>query len=182
MFSLLLKELILYFYLGPSKQVVKGKIKAAVGRYVSDQWVDDAANKSSLKYPNIQSCTVGKVHNCWTSVCNNARDMRRANVKVKLLTSTYILQENRFKFNQYQVCPWCLLCDEAPEDLAHFLLDCSLLQSVDPIMRPGLCTFWMVLPLPVCWAVLFYMKQTGYPYQRNQLDFGKSTFIGEINL
>ena len=74
--------------------------------------MDDAANKSNLKYLNIQSCTVGKVHNCWKTVCNNARDVRRDHVKVKLLADTYILQANRSKFNQYQVSPTCLLCGE----------------------------------------------------------------------
>ena len=58
------------------------------------------------------------------------RDARRAQINVKLLTGSYILQSNRSKFNKYTVPCTCLLCKVAPEDLKHFLLECPKMQPV----------------------------------------------------
>lgn len=56
--------------------------------------------------------------------------MRRAQVKVKMLTGSYILQSNRSKFNKYAVSDTCPLCKCASENLSHFLLECPSLQPV----------------------------------------------------
>ena len=56
--------------------------------------------------------------------------MRRAQIKVKLLIGSYILQSNRSKFNKYTVPSTCLLCKVAPEDLEYFLLECPKLPPV----------------------------------------------------
>ena len=75
-------------------------------------------------------CKVGSVHNVWKLTSHSTRDVCRAQIKVKLLTGSYILQSNRSKFSKSAISDTCLLCKVAPEDLKHFLLDCSRLQSV----------------------------------------------------
>ena len=97
---------------------------------MAKQWQAEASAKSSLKYLNIDSIQVGKVQNSWTLTSNSVRDVRRAHIKVKLLTVWYILQSNRSKFNKYTFPSTCLLCKIAPEDLKHFLLECPQLQPV----------------------------------------------------
>ena len=51
-------------------------------------------------------------HHIWSRV-RNIHDSRRAQIKCKLLTGTYILQVNRAAFNQYAVNPTCKLCNTA---------------------------------------------------------------------
>ena len=99
-------------------------------KYVQQQWHEDAQSKSTLKYLNIDHCKFGCVHNVWKLKSHSTRDLRRAQIKVKLLTGPYILQSSRSKFNKSAISDICLLCKVAPEDLKHFLLDCSRLQSV----------------------------------------------------
>ena len=55
---------------------------------------------------------------------NNNHDSRRAQIKCKLLTETYILQANRAAFNQYAVNSTCKLCSAAPETRQHFIGEC----------------------------------------------------------
>ena len=50
--------------------------------------------------------------------------IKKAGMKARFMTGTYVLQSNRTKFNQYSVNPTCLLCGEDPEYLEHFLLKC----------------------------------------------------------
>ena len=94
------------------------------------QWQSEAKDKSSLRYLNVNACDVGRVHNSWSSTSNSVRDVRRAHIKVRMLTGSYVLQTNRSKFNKSEVSPICPLCKLAPEDLRHFLLECPGLQHV----------------------------------------------------
>ena len=65
--------------------------------------------KKSLKYLNIEALQVGKTHHPLSSLPNAARDVRKAGTKLRLLTGTYVLQENRAKFNQHVVDDTCTL-------------------------------------------------------------------------
>ena len=60
-------------------------------------------------------------------VRSSIHDSRRAQLKCRLLTGTYILQGNRAAFNQYQVDPTCRLCSVSPETRQHFISECSFL-------------------------------------------------------
>ena len=62
-----------------------------------------------------------------TTVRNNIHDSRKAQIKCKLLTGTYIPQANRAAYNQYSVNPTCKLCNTAPgaETRQHFVGECT---------------------------------------------------------
>ena len=61
--------------------------------------------------------------------------IKKADIKARLMTGTYVLQSVCAKFNQYSVDPTCLLCGENP-DHEHFLLMCRLLsKSRDPFIK-----------------------------------------------
>ena len=47
--------------------------------------------------------------------------IKKAGIKARLMTGTYVLQSNRAKFNQYKVDPTCTLCEDEPEGQEHFL-------------------------------------------------------------
>ena len=111
----------------PSKNEWKRIMNNAVNSTIEANWDMDIKNKTSLKYINKDSLKVGKCHHVWSKVRNSIYDSRRAQLKCRLLTGTYILQGNRAAFNQYQVNPTCRLCSVAPENRQHFISECSLL-------------------------------------------------------
>ena len=54
---------------------------------------------------------------------------KRAQLKCKLLTGTYILQGNRAVFNQHAVDPMCKLCNSTPETRQHLLAECHVFMT-----------------------------------------------------
>lgn len=68
-----------------------------------------ASAKVALKYVNPDSLKVGKAHPVWATVRNTISDNKRAQLKCKVLTGTYILQGYRAAFNQYTVDATCKL-------------------------------------------------------------------------
>ena len=56
---------------------------------------NEIEQKSSLKYVNPEVIKVRKCHSTWSTVRNSVDGSRRAQLKCKLLTGTYILQANR---------------------------------------------------------------------------------------
>ena len=74
---------------------------------------------------NPNSLKVGKTHPVWSTVRNSLIDNKRAQLKCKVLTGTYILQGNRATFNQYTVDDTCKLCLAEPETRKHFIAECS---------------------------------------------------------
>ncbi|MEW8547538.1 MAG: reverse transcriptase family protein [Candidatus Thiodiazotropha sp.] len=112
-----------------SKSEWKTILNQAINGHVETSWHEELAQKSSLKYVNPNSLKVGVVHPVWSSVSNSIVDSKRAQLKCKLLTGTYILQGNRAAFNQYTVDATCKLCHTAPETRQHFLAECSAYAS-----------------------------------------------------
>ena len=112
----------------PSKNEWKRLLNSAVNTAIEESWEQDIKSKSSLKYVNPDSLKVGKSHHVWSTVRNSIHDSRRAQLKSKLLTGTYILQGNRAAFNQYQVNSTCNLCTAAPETRQHFISECTFLR------------------------------------------------------
>ena len=114
----------------PTKEQWKKSVKTKIHEAVEQQWHDDIKSKSSLRYLNPGAVKIGKVHQVYASVRNNTYDVRRAEVKVRLLTGTYTLQSNRAKFNQYNVSPTCQLCNKNPETREHFITVCESLKNI----------------------------------------------------
>ena len=82
----------------PSKNEWKRLLNSAVNTAIEESWKQDIKSKSSLKYVNPDSLKVRKSHHVWSTVRNSIHDSRRAQLKSKLLTGTYILQGNRTAF------------------------------------------------------------------------------------
>ena len=85
-------------------------------KHVSAYWVDkiklEASEKLSLKFLNNQNYKIAEVHYLWKNAGFTLMAIKKAGFKAKLITGTYVLQSNRFKFNQYSVDPTCLLCGD----------------------------------------------------------------------
>jgi hypothetical protein len=115
-------------------QAWKRLVKEAVYGRCHVELLQDAAEKTSLKYLDLQMCNRGEPHTIWKSSIYSIGETKKASIRAKLLTGTYLLQANVFKFKRSQT-PTCQLCHEADEDTIHFLVRCSALQDV---RRPGI--------------------------------------------
>ena len=100
------------------------QIKTAITAYWRDTILKEAVQRSTLKYLNCDNDRPGKVYPLWTSACLNLYSVQKSYVYVKIATSTYILQANRARFNQFAVSTRCPLCRDGSEDTRHFLLQC----------------------------------------------------------
>ena len=58
---------------------------------------------------------------------NNTLEVRKAEVKAKLITRTYTLQCDRAKYTNGKENNICKLCNKEPEDTEHFLFHCEKL-------------------------------------------------------
>ena len=88
-------------------------------------------DKSSLRFLNVKTLSVRKVHHSWLSVLNHTKAVKRAYLKIRLLSSTYILQENRARFNQYVVNTCCPLCGTGLRTVCTFWQYAQSLQRAD---------------------------------------------------
>ena len=107
----------------------KRQVKTAISAYWRDTILEEATQKATLKYLNCDNYRPGKVHSLWTSAGLNFYSVHRAYVHVKLATDTYILQANLARFNQFAMSTMSPLCSDGTEDIRHFLLQCSHLES-----------------------------------------------------
>ncbi len=104
-----------------------------VRRAVQAHWIanliQEAGNKSSLKYLRLDLCKEGHPHPIWTSCPNHTRAIQATALRAKLLTGTYPLQYNLKKTNQHD-SDTCRLCGRGCEDMHHFLLACPATDDV----------------------------------------------------
>ena len=107
-----------------SKSQWKKLLNSSINSFVEVSWKEEVENKTSLKYLNPGQC-----HPVCDTVRSNILDNKRAQLKCKLLTGTYLMQGNRAAFNQYTVDPTCKLCGMAPETRQHFISECSTFDS-----------------------------------------------------
>lgn len=106
----------------------KKMVKQATTNYWNAKLKTEASRKPTLRYLNTDQCTIGKLHTVWEWTHRHPEDIKRAAVKLKLLTGTYQLQAVAAKHTGATTT--CQLCGQDAEDLAHFLLRCRALESV----------------------------------------------------
>ena len=115
-------------------------LKESVNLYVEKKWKEEIKEKRSLKYLNPDSLKVGQTHHVYSTVRPNKEDIKRSELKVKLLLSTYTFQSNNSVFNQHGVDPTCRLCKNDPESREHFIAKCTF-KSLQDIRRKYLRLF-----------------------------------------
>ena len=110
-----------------SKENWKFQVKRAVNKHWSELLQKEASEKSTLKYMNIESMKIG--HVVWSSLESTLSAVRKGITKSRMLMGTYLLQSNRYKFNNSTENPICKCCGLETEDIVHMLLDCPALYS-----------------------------------------------------
>ena len=117
----------------PAKPTWKSMIREAVHKKWTEALQMEAAEKSSMSLINIEACSTRVMHPVWLNItCPLA--VKKATVKAMLLTQRYRLTTCHTSGSRMRKdCP---LCDEEPEDMAHFLLYCKALRKT---RLPYLC-------------------------------------------
>jgi hypothetical protein len=110
--------------------VKKNQAKRVIREYWHNLLVTEATEKSTLVHMNFEAYPAETVHPIWSTVGAKSSETRKAIIKARLLTGTYILQSNKARFNQYILPATCHLCHGADEDLRHFLLECSCMSKL----------------------------------------------------
>ena len=75
----------------PDKRNWKKMLKESVNLFVEKKWKEEIREKRSLKYLNPDSLKVGQTHHVYSTVRPNKEDIKRSELKVKLLLGTYTL-------------------------------------------------------------------------------------------
>ena len=73
-----------------SKSEWKNLLNKSVNSVIEEKFRNENEQKSSSKYVNPEVIKVNKCHPIWSTVQNSVNDSRRAQLKCKLLTVTYI--------------------------------------------------------------------------------------------
>ena len=107
----------------PTKESWRSTVKEAVNKYWTESLKNEAYEKSSLRYLNIDSMKMGETYSLWKSLDSIVSDVRKGTIKCRMLTGTYMLQSTSHKFSKANVSATCKCCGLYDEDLAHMLLE-----------------------------------------------------------
>ena len=113
----------------PAKSAWKRKVNKKLVEYWKKALVSETQKKSSLQFWNPSSLEYNVCSQIWTCAGRDPVSAHQANIHVKLVSGTYILQTSKAKFNQYGVSSQCPLCGMEPEGLVHFYVSCFLFKA-----------------------------------------------------
>ncbi|CAG2204057.1 unnamed protein product [Mytilus edulis] len=112
----------------PTKEIWKRTVKKAINMHWEKQWLVEKENKTTMQYLDINQQPIGKPHQIWQLVPNTTIEVKKAEIKARLITRTYTLQSDREKFTRGRESDKCLLCETSREDTHHFLITCTALK------------------------------------------------------
>ena len=104
----------------PSKLSWKCKAKEAINSYWKVNLQRDANSKTTLKFLCIPNLDIGKPHSIWNSLPPNIGELRKATIKARLCTGTYIFQSQKARFSNMNLDATCPICQLEEEDIIHF--------------------------------------------------------------
>ena len=104
-------------------------MKKAINSFWYDKWTNEKQIKSTLTFLEIQQNPIGTPHNISRSVKNRKYDIQKAEIKLRLITDTYMLQYHHAKFSRNKISPICKLCGEEENNRVYFLLECKTLEK-----------------------------------------------------
>jgi hypothetical protein len=82
----------------------------------------DQLEKKSLKYLQIQDRPMSKPHNIWQSTGNDPISIKSGEIKSKLVTQSYMLQNIKARYNK-NISSICTLCETGDESFSSILIE-----------------------------------------------------------
>jgi hypothetical protein len=89
----------------PKKVHWKREVNNKINNFWTQKLVEEASSKSSLKYLNIKNLEIGKSSNVWNLHLEPRLETRKAIVKARMVTGSYILEIDKHKFNNNSIDP-----------------------------------------------------------------------------
>ncbi|CAC5407671.1 unnamed protein product [Mytilus coruscus] len=114
----------------PSKFTWKHTVRSAISDFWNDKFRTEIAQKSTLNRLDTNSIKIGETHPVWNSALNIPDETKRAIVKARILTGTYMLQSNKAKFGIDNVDATCPICFIEDENLIHFITRCPAFEGI----------------------------------------------------
>ena len=84
----------------PSKYVWKKAVNGKLVEYWKERLAGETLKKTSLKFWNPNNIEYNVCSQIWARAGRDTVSVHKANIHVKLLSGTYILQKNKARFNQ----------------------------------------------------------------------------------
>ncbi|VDH95020.1 Hypothetical predicted protein [Mytilus galloprovincialis] len=109
----------------PTEEIWKRPVKKAINMHWEKQWLSEKENKTTMQYLDINQQPIRKPHQIWQLVPYTTIEVKKADIKARLITRTYTLQSDREKFTRGRESDKCLLCETSREDTHHFLITCT---------------------------------------------------------
>ena len=110
-------------------------LKKAINAYWKGIWNEERSAKSTLKYLSVQANPTVSPHNILKAVRNSQFEVKKAEIKLKMVTGTYMLQSTKARFSKNKLSAKCQICQNSDEDIKHFLLSCKGLEDTrQPLM------------------------------------------------
>ncbi|MCW4346819.1 MAG: reverse transcriptase family protein [Candidatus Thiodiazotropha endolucinida] len=138
-----------------SKLQWKTMCKHAINAFWTKQLACDIKTKKSLKLLPLRNLRIGLTHLVWRNVETSVADVKKAIVKARVLTGTYILQKQRQSFSNGSVDPVCRHCRLGEEDLLHVVSRCPAFFSTRQSTIKSLSDIISVHVSPDAWKVYF---------------------------
>ncbi|CAC5388978.1 unnamed protein product [Mytilus coruscus] len=114
----------------PKRDIWKEETKKKVNQYWNAQLKSEALDKTSLRNMNIENLEVGKTAQVWNLQNQPRLELRKAIIKARMMTGSYILQSDKHKFTHFIAEPLCQLCNTENEDIVHMVTSCPVLSAV----------------------------------------------------
>ena len=113
----------------PTKLQWKRNVSKSVEKFWTEKLHGDLVQKSTLKFCNIGNLEIGKTHSVWNSTLSEVSDVKKSVIKARMLAGVYILQKQKFRFDNVEssLCP---LCYTEEEDIVHFLARCPVFHEI----------------------------------------------------
>ena len=141
-----------------TKEHWKFQIRTAIYNYWSCELRNEACEKSTLCYMDIDSTKISLTHKVWSSLESTVADVRKGIVKSRMITGTYMLQTSKHKFSKATVDATCKCCGLADEDITHMLLDCPALFSQRKLFYPKVRSLTITYIGIDVWRRIFHSK------------------------
>ena len=113
----------------PTKLAWKRGINLNIAGKWTNKLSEEVEGKSAMKLCNRDILKINGVHPVWSSLPAVTREVKKAQIKTRLLTGTYLLQSDMHRFSKKKDEQKCELCQIEQENMEHFLLRCPALNE-----------------------------------------------------